>query len=461
MFGELGQEPLLDRGRERGAAVAHAEQRAGVVAAALELLDQRPGDGVAHDGEGAAPLALDRLPRLGGIEPAGVRREHERVPVVEADERHPLGGPVHQRRQDEEPQRLGERRRRGGHVVVVRHRLAGQDVPPAHGRHVDVVLAPQHALRHPGRAARVEDVEVVGRRRRRRRPGGGVDGRERGLVLDGPGQQVVPGVVGHLDQHLQRGEAVEEGGQRGGEGVVVDEGPAAGVVEQVEQLVLDVAVVDVERRHPGPEGAEHGLQVLVAVVEVDAQVVLAGLVAGEPVPLGVGAQAPGPQIGGQAAAAVRQVGEGQADVAPDQRGAVGVDRGHRVEHLGQGELHLAHVPSPSDAVSDDTSVRGGRDREPAVPGSALAAHRLGEELAGDEAGPPDETEDGAERRRDVGPLEAGEHGEHVPQREHAEHAGGDDRQVGQVRQRGICGSLRMARMPKAMASRARSRPKLA
>jgi hypothetical protein len=121
---------------------------------------------------------------------------------------------------------------------------------------------------------------------------------------------------------------------------VVDERPALGVVEQVDQLVLDVAVVDVERRHPGPEGAEHRLQVLVAVVEVDAEVVLARLVAGEAAPIGHRAQPPGPQVGGEPAAAVRHLGEGDADVPPDETGSVRVHPGHRVEHRGQGELGI-------------------------------------------------------------------------------------------------------------------------
>ena len=74
-----------------------------------------------------------------------------------------------------------------------------------------------------------------------------------------------------------------------------------GVVEQVAQLLADVAVVDVERGDPGPEGAQHPLQVLVAVVEGQGDVVLARLVAGELGALAVQAQAPAVEVGGQAA----------------------------------------------------------------------------------------------------------------------------------------------------------------
>ena len=81
---------------------------------------------------------------------------------------------------------------------------------------------------------------------------------------------------------------------------MVDEGPRPGVVEEVAQLLADVAVVHVERGHPGPEGAQHPLEVLVAVVEGQARVVLAGLVAGQLVRAGADAQPSPVQVGGQA-----------------------------------------------------------------------------------------------------------------------------------------------------------------
>jgi hypothetical protein len=68
---------------------------------------------------------------------------------------------------------------------------------------------------------------------------------------------------------------------------VHDDGAGLGVVEQVEQFLGHVAVVDVERGDPGLERSEHRLEVLVAVVEVDREVVLPALVAGEIGALGV------------------------------------------------------------------------------------------------------------------------------------------------------------------------------
>src|SRR5690606_27484663 len=62
---------------------------------------------------------------------------------------------------------------------------------------------------------------------------------------------------------------------------VVEEGARPRVAQQVEQLLVDVAVIDVQRSGARLVAAEHPLEVLVAVVEVDREVVLAGLVAGE------------------------------------------------------------------------------------------------------------------------------------------------------------------------------------
>src|SRR3546814_987169 len=56
---------------------------------------------------------------------------------------------------------------------------------------------------------------------------------------------------------------------------LVDDGSGPGVLEQVAELLGDVAVVDVERRDPSLVGAEHCLDVLVAVVEIAGEVILA------------------------------------------------------------------------------------------------------------------------------------------------------------------------------------------
>ena len=80
-----------------------------------------------------------------------------------------------------------------------------------------------------------------------------------------------------------------------------------GVGEEVAQLLLDVAVVDVERGHPGQVGADHALDVFVAVVEVEPQVVLGRLVAGEALAPAVRAEALGVQVAGQPPGAVAEL----------------------------------------------------------------------------------------------------------------------------------------------------------
>ena len=120
---------------------------------------------------------------------------------------------------------------------------------------------------------------------------------------------------------------------------MVDERPGLGVVEEVDEFLLHVAVVHVERRHPGLVGAEHALEVLVAVVEVEPQVVLAGLPALEGVALGVG---PEPVVGehvGEPAGALGQLGVGEALVAPDDGLVVGDGGGDGLVDAGEVELH--------------------------------------------------------------------------------------------------------------------------
>ena len=144
-------------------------------------------------------------------------------------------------------------------------------VPAAERGEEDVLLAPHHALGHAGGAAGVEDVEVVGRaglevaRRRRRR--------ERVLVLD-RGELVGDGAAAVVedDEVLELREAGEHARDERSELGLVHERDEVGVVEQVAQLVGDVAVVDVDRHRAGLEAAEHRLDPLGAVDRVDADV---------------------------------------------------------------------------------------------------------------------------------------------------------------------------------------------
>ena len=55
-----------------------------------------------------------------------------------------------------------------------------------------------------------------------------------------------------------------------------DHGFGVGVVEEVEKLLLHIAVVHVEGRAARLVGPQHALQVFVAVVHVEGDVILAG-----------------------------------------------------------------------------------------------------------------------------------------------------------------------------------------
>ena len=58
---------------------------------------------------------------------------------------------------------------------------------------------------------------------------------------------------------------------------MVDHAPGSAVVQEVAELLGHIAVVHVERGDAGSVRAEHPLDVLVAVVQVEGEVVLAGL----------------------------------------------------------------------------------------------------------------------------------------------------------------------------------------
>ncbi len=105
--------------------------------------------------------------------------------------------------------------------------------------------------------------------------------------------------VGDLQDHLHAWKIGEDLGEHRCELRLDDDRPRLGVVEQVAKLVGDVAVVDVERGDAGLPAADHHLEVLDAVEQIDGEVVLARLVAGEVGPLGVAAEPGADEVVGQ------------------------------------------------------------------------------------------------------------------------------------------------------------------
>ena len=140
--------------------------------------------------------------------------------------------------------------------------------------------------------------------------------------------------VGDLEDHPQARQLGQHLGQRRREPAVHDDGRGAGVVEQVAQLLGDVAVVDVERRDPGLERSRASLEVLVAVVEVDGQVVLAATRVRRARRARCGTPSPWP-TSSSPAGRVRSVTSrpGQPAVPEHQALGVGRDAGDGFEHV--------------------------------------------------------------------------------------------------------------------------------
>ena len=67
--------------------------------------------------------------------------------------------------------------------------------------------------------------------------------------------------------------------------------PSLCIVQQVDEFGFDVAVVDVEGCDPGPVGADHRFQVLVAVAQVQPDMILARFVTLQAITFGVTSQA--------------------------------------------------------------------------------------------------------------------------------------------------------------------------
>src|SRR6185369_7870522 len=115
--------------------------------------------------------------------------------------------------------------------------------PPAESREEDVRLAPEDALRPAGRAARVEDVEVVGRPL----DGGTFRGsrREYRLVRERAGEERFARAVVDLEEDAELRQLGKDLGDSRREARVVDERSRSSIPQERDQLGGDVAVIDV------------------------------------------------------------------------------------------------------------------------------------------------------------------------------------------------------------------------
>ena len=180
-------------------------------------------------------------------------------------------GPVHERAGRHQRHAARARLEGGAHPiqtavdVVVAHTAV--DEPGE-----EVVLAPHDALGHPGRAAGVEHVEVVAAASpRRAHP---ADGGLGGVLVGGGPVGAGPAAVVDPEPALHARHTVEDALDALGERAVEHDRHRVGVVPEIRELVVAVAVVRVDRHEPDLHGAERGLDVLGAVVEVDRDLVL-------------------------------------------------------------------------------------------------------------------------------------------------------------------------------------------
>ena len=159
-----------------------------------------------------------------------------------------------------------------GQRGVVRHPLVRVGVDASTEREQDVLVAPDDTFRHPGRAARVQDVVVIGRsgsvRSVRQRGVGHLVEQHRSEGCDVLAAAVVDG-----DEVAEPGCSVAHRRDLGRIGAGIDEPDEIGVVEEVQQFVLDIPEVDVDRDRSDLERGEHRDDPLDGVLPVDPDVV--------------------------------------------------------------------------------------------------------------------------------------------------------------------------------------------
>ena len=227
-------------------------------------------EGIADEDDRVDLLARNGVEQLRRV--VATRLEQADPPALGQDrDGGEVAGPVHERagRQDGDAARAGlERAAHGLHAAldrIVAHRAVDQPCE-------EIVLAPHHAFGHAGGAAGIEHDEVVAAAA----PwcahplDGGLGGV---LVRRGPiGARTRAVVDPEPAAHV--GHAIEDPLDAIGEGPVEHHGDGVGVLPQVAQLVVAVAVVGVDRDKPDLDRSEGGLQILGRVVEVDRHLVL-------------------------------------------------------------------------------------------------------------------------------------------------------------------------------------------
>ena len=151
-------------------------------------------------------------------------------------------------------------------------------IPTAQAGEEEVLLPPHDALRETGGAARIDDEGILGRARLEVARFG--LRRDRVVVRDRPeGARVLASAVVHHDEVTERRQLVPDCVQAPHELSPVQERHHVGILEQVAQLFLDVAEVDVDRYGSRLQAGDERFDVLDRVLQVHTDV-LAGADAG-------------------------------------------------------------------------------------------------------------------------------------------------------------------------------------
>ena len=325
--GEMLLEGLLLTAGEHRAPGSHAEHRAQFPTTGIGLQGIQQGyrHGVADDGEGVHFFALDDIPHL--LPHQGVSRvEHHRIARQQHDAGIPPAGAVHEGRQrhaddNEVTHPVGDLLRFADGPIRVKPATA------THGGEEHVLVGPHDALGHAGRATGVENEQVVVGAGAEI-PRGVLAGQRAFQLHRVDGRRVTAAVVRHVDIGFECRRLGAYRGDMGAELLVVDTGHHVGVGKDVQQFLLHVAVVDIDGHSAQLEAGQHGLQVLVAVVQVKAHVV-------------AGAHTLPGEIVGQLVGAALKFCVSDAPVATHQGDPLGYLVRHQLEHVGDIEM-LAH-----------------------------------------------------------------------------------------------------------------------
>ena len=328
---------MLQRGGKDGAPGSNQRQARQVVLLLCKLIEKRPRKRISNDRDGVHTFALHRRPNVVGIESLNFRLDHHRGADVPHIERNPVCGAVHQRR------------RRQGTKGSARFNpfqklLEGLgDATRSKRAFVNVLVAPDHALGHPGRSAGVQDVEIVVRERRRQ--GLWSRGRECFLIVDGSRQQGIARFVRNLKPEFYARKLITKFLEHGGKGCVIDNRFGLRVFEEIQKFFFDVAIIDVERYAAGLECPQHAFEILIAVIEIQADVILARLPVGQHIAFGVTPQAGGVEHGCETPSAVGDFAPRKAAIAEDDALVVREYLGDRFVESGQ-VVHDAGYASP-------------------------------------------------------------------------------------------------------------------